>query len=400
MAIVRLPIANVWSGGTFSAEIAIGGGAIPARLVLDTGSSSLVIDPAVYDGAGDAALQATSLAQLITYGDGGWAGPVVRTRVGLANLSIQAPVAIAFVSQGSIGSVAGILGLAFGADNPAWDFGPALAAEGAPRTTFPWPFGTPSFAEASAQLQALVQARRLPTTPVTPCLDALVAAGLIAPRFAFLIRRSAPSARLGADPAAQAADPPNAGVFVLGGGEAEADLIVGAFVDLAVVHELFYNLDLLSVRVDGCKPVAAPRLPPDLAADLGSNALIDTGNPLLRLAPDVLKAVLAGLARSNPAFAGAARAGQPVPAAQLDLAMWPDIHFTFRGADGEPADVAVAPQAYWQVDWPAAGQASFRIAGPLRDGQSNFGLPLMSGRYTVFDRARGTVSVAPAPDPD
>jgi hypothetical protein len=135
---------------------------------------------------------------------------------------------------------------------------------------------------------------------------------------------------------------------------------------------------------------------------LVSNAVVDTGNPSLALAADLYQAVLAGLKQLNPAFAQAvqeAEANQSVAANTLNLAAWPEIGFTFTGVDGENVELTVAPQTYWQVDFPAAGQAAFKIGGPLTAAnQSNLGLPLLNNYYTVFDRsqgAQGVISFAP-----
>jgi hypothetical protein len=65
--------------------------------------------------------------------------------------------------------------------------------------------------------------------------------------------------------------------------------------------------------------------------------------------------------------------------------------------------LTVSPETYWQVDFPAAGQATFKIRGPLAAaGQSNLGLPLLNNYYTIFDRsdgAQGVVRFAPIKAP-
>ncbi len=402
---LRIPITNIHDGSAYSAELRIGSAGTVANVLLDTGSSTLVVEAAAYDAAADDAMMITSLAQLITYGVGGWAGPVVTTDVSFgppasAVVLKAASLAIATVQQGSLGAVTGVMGLAYGGENPAYDFAAWLTSQGMPAVTFPWPFGAPDWASDwdpfAARFQALVEAGAAPHSPLTPYFDQLTAAGLVANRFALYTLRSSVSMRRGSDPASLAGDPLNNGVFVLGGGEEEADLYQGAFVTAEVVHDLFYNLNLNSVRVEGCAAVAAAALPATDQASLISNAILDSGNQSLALADDVRQAVLAGFAKLNPAFAQAslrAGSGQPVAAAALDLAAWPNLYFTFSGPGGAEVELTVAPQTYWQEDSPAAGQASFKITGPISANQSNFGLPLLNNYYTVFDRSQGAEGV-------
>jgi hypothetical protein len=72
--VLRLAITNALSGNDYSAQITIGAKATMANVILDTGSSTLAVEPAVYSGAGDKDLKPSTLAQLVTYGTGGWAG--------------------------------------------------------------------------------------------------------------------------------------------------------------------------------------------------------------------------------------------------------------------------------------------------------------------------------------
>jgi hypothetical protein len=81
---------------------------------------------------------------------------------------------------------------------------------------------------------------------------------------------------------------------------------------------------------------------------------------------------------------------------QLDLAKWPNIHFVLEGTKGEDIRLTCTPQTYWQVDYPAAGQATFQITGPMQGEDENWsvlGLPLLNNYYTVFDRSMSTNGV-------
>jgi hypothetical protein len=399
---LRIPITNIWDGGAYSAEVSIGSAGTVANLLLDTGSATLAVESSVYDGRDDATLMISSLAQLITYAGGGFAGPVISTDVsigGAGNAVVlrDASMAIAVVQQGSLGAVSGVMGLAYGGINPGYDFAPYFAAKGRPRSTFPWPFGTGDMAAVQAELQGVVASYAVQPAPITPCFEKLETEGVVANRFAFYSLRSSISFHSGADPATLAKDPLNNGVFVLGGGAEETDLYQGDFVDVAVVHDLFYNANLVSVRVGDGAPSAAAALQPEYRDLLFSNAIVDSGNVKLRLASDVHQAVVAGLAQMNPAFGEAVQSAQndqPVATASLNLTTWPTLYFAFTGVKGDAVELSVAPQTYWQADFPAAGQAVFKIGGPVSDAnQSNFGLPLMNNYYTVFDRSQGPEGV-------
>src|SRR5215472_10377692 len=77
--VLRIDITNVLTGNDYSAHLVIGSKGAVANVILDTGSSTLAVEPSVYSGAGDTLLKPTTLIQLVTYGTGGWAGPVVDT---------------------------------------------------------------------------------------------------------------------------------------------------------------------------------------------------------------------------------------------------------------------------------------------------------------------------------
>jgi len=93
-------------------------------VILDTGSSTLAVDPKVYNGRNDRNLKTTTYGQLVTYGTGGWAGPVVDTSLRLGDpkskVTLQgAPVAITSVQQpGNFEGVTGILGSGIGSEPP------------------------------------------------------------------------------------------------------------------------------------------------------------------------------------------------------------------------------------------------------------------------------------------
>jgi hypothetical protein len=374
----------------------------------------VALESTAYSGAGDQDLKPSTLLQLITYGTGGWAGPVVDTTVTFGATDDEVAVAgcpIAFTSvqqQGNFQGVDGILGLAYNGLNNAYDFQAYLAGHGE-TSTYPWPFGTDWTTFASG-FSDLVQSAGASQVYPPPYFDQVEQAGVTANKFAFYTLRSFVSLGQGTTTAEALADPLNTGYFILGGGEEQTDLFTGDFSTVQVVHDLYYNTNLKSVRVDGCAAHAAAPLQQAFRQDAVSNSIVDSGTSNLSLAKDVYDAVLQGLRHVNPAFARAIQAaGDGVSAASLNLAEWPTLYFTLEGVNGEDIELACAPQTYWQTDFPSAGQAVFQISGPLDSGeggeapnQSILGLPLMNNYYTVFDRTQdvnGVIRFAPIKPP-
>jgi len=423
--VVRILITNVYDGSDYSAQLQIGSGNAVANVILDTGSSTLAVDPTVYNGAGDTDLQVTSYAQLVTYGTGGWAGPVVTTNVSFGTGANEVTLTGSFLAitqvqePGNFQGVSGIAGLAYNGLNTAFDLQTYLAAKGK-HATYPWLFPKKSWAAFEKYFSALTELNHVQQTTLTPYFDQVEDNGILANKFAFYTLRSWVSFRAGADQAAVAKDPLNNGVFVLGGGEDQTDLYIGdptSFVTVDVLHDLYYNTNLLSVRVGNLEAVPAAPLQAQYVQYAVSNSIVDSGTSDLSLAQDVYDTILAGLKQTDPAYydtvqqALAAAQGQNpqgIAASSLNLAQWPTIYFTLADENGQGVELAVAPSTYWQVDFPAAGQAWFQISGPLTDGsgpapnQSILGLPLLNNYYTVFDRSedsQGVIKFAPIRPP-
>lgn len=398
--ILRIPITNVYDGSDYSAKLYIGSAKAAANVILDTGSSTLAVDPKVYDGRNDTDLKTTTDAQLVLYGTGGWAGPVVNTSVSFgdpkSNVTLAgAPISIASVQEpGNFVGINGIMGLAYNGLNEAYDFKSYFAKLGKPQTTFPWPFPGKNFKIFSASFEKLVKKYKVPEPDIPPYFDELEDNHVVANKFAFYTLRSWVSMRAGGQQAI-AADPLNQGFFILGGGEEQTDLYQGSFSNVSVLDDLYYNTNLKSVQVEGCAAVAAAPLQAQYKDFMISNSIVDSGTSDLSLAADVYQAILTGLAQVNSAFrqaiadyTSAAKTGGGLPTNQLNLAKWPNIYFTLSGANGQDVKLTCSPQTYWQQDFPKAGQSAFQVSGPLDPAnQSILGLPLMNNYYVVFDRS-------------
>ena len=414
---IRIPITNVFCESDYTAQMLIGSQKTPANVIMDTGSSTLAVKPSTYDAAKDSNKTPTTLAQEVLYGTGGWAGPVVNTSMvmgsGRNGVTLKnAPVAISSIQQpGNFGrNVDGILGLAYNALNTAYDFKTYIARNKiASGSTYPWIFPAKNFKTFAVQFRKLVTSQAVPQTDVVPYFTELEQNGITADKFAFYTLRSWIK-KSSTNASSIAKDPMNNGYFIMGGGEEQTDLYTGDFVNVAVLHDLYYNTNLKAVQVDGCDPIAALPLQVQYRPYAISNSIIDSGTSDLSLAKDVFEAILASLQKLNPKFIKLieqsnqlSNAGKAIATSALNLSAWPNINFILSGEQGEDVRLVCTPQTYWQTDFPAAGQASFQISGPLDAmNQSILGLPLMNNYYCVFDRSLdsyGIIRFAPIKQP-
>jgi hypothetical protein len=397
---LRIPITNVFDGTDYSAQILIGSQQVAANVILDTGSSTLAVVPSVYQAAQDTDMKPTSLAQQVLYGTGAWIGPIVNTRLALGDpagdtVTLQsAPIAVTMVqAKDNFTGVDGIMGLAYLSLNKAYDLQSYLAHHKInPPVTFPWPFPSANFANSWKQFSELTKTPGVASTSVAPYFMEMETQGLTLNKFAFYTLRSWVRYAT-ANKTAIASDPLNNGFFILGGGEEQTDLYSGDFVNVDVLHDIYYNTNLISIQVDGCPPVNAKPLQPEYKG-AGSNCIVDTGTNPLVLSNDVFRAVIQSLEKVNPKFINLIQQAQQngISSSLLDLAEWPGISFILTGDTGQPVKLTCAPQTYWQEDFPAPGQAVFQIApAGSKDpvNQSILGLPLMNNYYTVFDRSLG-----------
>ena len=399
---VRVPISNIPANGDYTAQIQVGSQKAPANVIMDTGSSTLAVKNSVYKPASDTNLKPTTLAQDVTYGTGGWAGPVVTTSVSMGvpgnDITLQSsPMAIADDQQPhNFGAADGILGLAYNALNNGFNLAPYLQKHNInPAATYPWPFATTNSSALLAQLGQLFNT--MPPVLIPPYFDEVEKSGITANKFAFYTLRSVPS-MAGAN---HAQNKLNQGFFILGGGQEQAGLFTGAFQNVDVVDDAWYNTDLKAVQVGNAAPVNITPLTADQKRQFLSNSIIDSGTNALFLSPDVLNAVLAGLQALNAEFLQAVTTAMKqrggIAAAGLDLSKWPGITFILTGDAGQDVKLTCSPQTYWQVDAPRAGHAMCQLING-GSAQSILGLPLMNNYYTVFDRSlerTGVIRFAP-----
>ncbi|MEZ9139576.1 MULTISPECIES: pepsin-like aspartyl protease [unclassified Shewanella] len=355
---VKLPLVNVYAKGGYCVQMHLGSEGRPANLIVDTGSSTLVVKKQVYRPHDDQLLQSGPFAQQVIYGAGGWDGPLVHTKVSVSqdglkddllaqdsldknttthvphlNLAHEpldlegCPVAIvpSLEHQKTFADADGILGLAYYGLNKSYDLTAYIEQhEIKPASTFPWPFLEPnSVCPAHSDHDAkscdgadeqerfsgedLKRFRKFlkkqPQQTVVPYFTRLNNSGLTNNRFAFHSKRS--SIHIAKDDYTQeqiAADPLNKGWLILGGGKEHTELYQGKFKTIDVIHNRYYNVKLYSMSVGDQAPVAAPALQEKYIPSHKSNAIIDTGVSGILLTNLLYEAMLQGFSNVSEAF--------------------------------------------------------------------------------------------------
>jgi hypothetical protein len=357
--IVRIPITNVIMEGDYTGQILVGPGKKPMNVILDTGSSALVLDGNKYKPAKSD--KRTKLAQSDSYDDGSsWAGAVIETTVSVGGGANSATldgvnVAVAYEESGDVfGSTDGVLGLAYGPLDDAFEM---------PTETWPKRYTDSQIREGRK-------------TTTAPYLTQLASAGVVSDKLSFYTRRSFMHYGGGG-----ANDPLNKGWMVVGGGEESTDFYTGAFQTVKVLADKWYNTNLKAVKVGN-----TPAIPVHSRGAMGaaSNSIIDSGTNTLDLGPHLLELILSKFNRTQRAMLRSSiHRDRAVAMTRLDLGAWPDITFILQG-DNADASLRVSPNEYWQVNAPRVGVASAAITVG-DNGQHVLGLPLMNGYFTIFD---------------
>jgi hypothetical protein len=386
--------------------------------VLDTGSSTLVVLPHAYDPAQDGSRAATSWAQEVRYGVGAWAGPVVSAEVHFdgphGRLTLpSAQLAVVTARAQDLKDADGLFGLAFGGLDTAHDFADYLGTQGiAPPVTWPWPFEQ----EAADLATFGTLLRTQPRVRLTPLFTALEEQHCVENRFALLVHRAlAHVLDDAADDATLAADPLNQGLLILGGDTHDVhadDLHRDDVREVQVVHDLYYNAELIGLQIDDGPRIAAPALDAKDVARAASNAIVDSGSSFLVLEASLYQAVIAAFSERDPGMSalvehfwqGFRQDQRGVPNADVDAFQWPALHFFLRAPDGSETRLTCPPAHYWQRNALRAGQACFLLMDQLTGWakQTILGLPLLAGHYVVFDRVAangGCLRIATAKPP-
>lgn len=396
---LQLRTTLAYAKGAYTVEIKIGSKRSPANVLLDSGSSTLVVVPEAYDPSHDLNLKATSLAQSVAYGIGTWAGPVLKTEIAFgdkrhARVLPDAEIALVETSAQNFRDADGLLGLAYRKLDKAHDVTALLTEKKIePNHTWPWPFNT---TESSAFSEFKTQLYEQPLVTLTPVFSALEEEGIISDKFSMLIRRALVHVLDdNATPEQLASDPLNEGVLVLGGGEECQSLYEGGFETAKIVHDLYYNANLIAVQVGDRPRIPAPALLEKYQSAYASNAIFDTGSSFLVLEASVYDAVLADFASYDKTFPDLITRFQKsfqkergISNDSVKTHNWPKLHFHLESPSGDEVVFSCSPGNYWQRNAFHAGECFFLLMRqmPKWPNQSILGLPLMSGHYCVFDR--------------
>lgn len=430
--VLRMPTTNVFGQGDYSVTLHLGSEKSPVNLLLDTGSSTLVVKSTSYQAALDKKLTASTAVQEVNYGVGGWNGPVIYTSINIhehchhsthpqniakspsMNLN-DAPVALVHSAKQSktFGAADGILGLAYHHLNKSFDFSDYFTEHKIePALSYPWPFSD-EVSEDLASFKKLMW--KYPEHDVTPYFTLLEDQQISANKFAFYSKRSAihinetNSNKKSKTPAAELAkDPLNKGFFILGGGEEQNDLYQGEFQSITVEHDIYYNVTLKSVQVGTSKPITAAPLDQKHCKGYFTNAIIDSGAGGIVLTADIYQQVINDLITYNANFAPCLAPFKEMSAqltgidvGELTLSEWPTLYFNFVSETATTTSaekivqLACTPQTYWQINTPNYNKACLRLLSQLPQwpNQSIIGLPLLNNYYVVFDRSKDTTGV-------
>jgi len=410
---LKLPITNVYAKGDYCVTFHIGSENTPVNLILDSGSSTLVIKEDTYQAAKDNNLVATAIAQEVNYGIGGWNGPVVHSNIAIAahnEESIELKNAtFALVSNkeqfATFGKADGFVGLAYHHLNKGFNLKDYLIEQNlAPAHTFPWPFDNDKEPNSNNLTSFKHFLWQYPEHDITPYFTDLTLHNLSANKFSFYSKRSAihmsEQRSTATKPEILKQDPLNQGWLILGGGEEQTDLYKGEFSQIKVEHDVYYNVELVSVQVGDKAPISAAPLHQDHVKSYLTNAIIDTGAGVVVLTAEIYQQMIKDLVANNPKFEtllspfkDIAYQEVGVDIDQLNFEQWPDITFTFVGDIHnnvkQPVQLTCTPQTYWQLNTPCFGKACFRFLSqlPKWPNQSIIGLPLLNNYYVIFDRS-------------
>ena len=421
---------NVYAKGDYCVSVHIGSEQSQVNLILDTGSSTLVIKESStkklltdnYQARHDKNLMASPIVQEVNYGIGGWNGPVIYTCINVhehcphsehlhriaAEPSISltsSPIALVLSDKQkeTFGDADGILGLAYHHINKGFNLADYfLEQKIAPELSYPWPFTR----EVSENLKAFKKLLwQYPEHDITPYFTELEEHKLVANKFAFYSKRSA--VHINESNTAEiptitlAKDPLNHGFLILGGGEEHTDLYHGEFSQICVSHDIYYNVELVSIQVGDNPVINAPPLGPKHLKSYCTNAIIDTGAGGVVLTAEIYQQMISDLVACNASFAALLEPFKELSAQDtgidsslLNLSQWPSIKFNFitssdRTTDTHTTQLECVPETYWQINTPSFGKACFRFLSQLPQwpNQSIIGLPLLNNYYVVFDRS-------------
>ena len=393
---IRLALTNTLADGGYSVRAHVGIHQQAVHLILDTGSSTLAVNHTCYNVEKDKCAEFTYYTQSIKYGVGSWHGPVVKTQVSLGMFGHNVTLPDAFTAIADTGKFEcfkqadGILGLAYRPLNHArYLFEAAdsqLSKKGVYQYIMSGSRDNPVYKETKA-------------TTLPSYFTSLEEQGVVADKFAFWLHRSSIYYDNGNCRTKALAHWQNHGLFVIGEPSVHRDLFCEPMQSAKVLHDKFYNVNLLSVKVGEEDVHCAPVLAEKDVTRWCSNAIVDTGATVIGLPVSLYNKVVESLQKHISdlstflvPFSAFSSQEKGIPLASLTLSDWPTIRFILEDENGDEMVLELPPDAYWQIHAPEYNCASFKIF-PLKHwpNQSILGLPLISQYYTIFDRSKGVV---------
>jgi hypothetical protein len=409
---IKIPITIAKSQGGYTLELFVGSQQASVDVIIDTGSSTLAIKQTSYNPDDDQHLIATSIAQDVTYGAGGWAGPVIHTQINLTHevdeshqqLSLtDAPIAIIYDEpDGNFKNVDGIFGLAYHHLNRGYDLQSYFQEKNInPEVTYPWTF------EINDDIGGIKGFKKFltnfPEKDVTPYFTELEEQNVVQNKFGLLTHRSIVHvAKKDMSLNEQLKDPLNKGFFIIGNAHKHEELHNGNMQTIPVFHDAYYNTQLLSVQVEGFDDFKAPELAEKHLHTAFTNSIIDSGSSFLMLQKDIYQYVIDCFNKINPKLAPqinlfnqARKDSKNYAPNDFDLSEWPNLYFNFAGVDNKPIQLCSTGKNYWQENSLGPGNMFCTLLEqiPGWPNQSVIGLPLMNNYYCIFDRSENNQGV-------
>ena len=401
---ILIPLNNVSAKGDFCAEVAIGSPPQVQHLIVDTGSSALVVKATTFDSKQDLAIAPTTFIQHMRYGIGDWIGPIVHSSAQLGHGFYKAQIdAVSFsiaesIQTGTFANADGMLGLAYRELDHAHNASSILEEL---NLSYTWPWND-ALDQRVATRDFVTKLVQQPDKQLVPLFTALEEHQVVANQFAFLVHRSSIfHSDTCSNPRKLALHPLNRGFLALGRPHLHTHLHKPNYQHVKVVHDKYYNVELLSLNIKGQAPIPAPTLSDRQLKISGSNAIVDTGASAIVLPEKLFKALFQQFKVHNPAFEQPLKSfeefsgqEQGIPIENVELDKWPDIELQLVSEDGTPTVLTITPHSYWQTHAPQSNQISFKlITLPNWGEQAILGLPLLCEYYCIFDRSRGESGV-------
>lgn len=409
---LKLPISIISAKGGYCVEMEIGSKQSKVKLLLDTGSSTLAVETKNYNPEEDFYLKPTSYAQAITYGAGGWAGPLVETHLQFENhykkmtLKDGHLAIIKSEQQDNFHGADGILGLAYRKLNKAYDLTEYFEKKhSTSKNTYPWPFEVEENKKSVRNFKNFL--KEYDSIEPKAFFTMLEEEKICHNKFSLYMKRSIVSVTQDNMTEEQmACDPLNNGWLILGSGEEHRELYEGSLDIIDVVHDVYYNTKLYGIQVGDNASIIKPLDNPNKKKAKYSNSIIDCGSSFLVLQENLYQELMDQLLELNTDFIShieasdsAYKSGKSYKPSNLSLEDWPDIHFYFlTETSDKKTKVTCKPESYWQLNALEKGRAWFMIMNELTNlpNKSILGLPLITNYFCIFDRehdANGVIKV-------